>query len=159
VSAPSRAPLWFGRVVLGAASLLVLRIGAGYVADPVGSAAPHAMILGSAEAITNMRVVGGVFLGIALVLVACLVSERRLLAGLGVLATVASAILVVRLVGLGLDGAAPFTLRVLRPEVVLVALSTSAALLERRRRAAVGRAPSCATADPVALIPPQGSPR
>jgi hypothetical protein len=160
MSAPSRAPLWFGRVVLGAASLLLLRVGLGYVADPVGSAAPHAMVLGSAEAITNMRVSGGVFVGVALVLVACLVSERRLLAGLAVLATIAAVILGVRLLGLGVDGAAPFTLRVLKPEIALVVLSTAAAWLERRRLAAAAASSRAgATADPLALIPSEGSPR
>jgi hypothetical protein len=38
-----------------------------------------------------------------------------------------------RLLGLVLDGAAPFTLRVLKPELALIALSTTALLLERRR--------------------------
>jgi len=158
MTAGARASLWFGRVVGGAATLLLLRVGGGYLADPVGSAAPHAMLLGSAEAITNMRVVGGAFLGVAAVLVACVLSERRLLAGLGLLATFASAILAARLVGLAVDGAAPFTLRVLKPEIALVALSSVAFWLERRRRAASPGHPR-ATDDGGSLIPAQGSPR
>jgi hypothetical protein len=94
---------------------------------------PHDITLGSAEAVTIMRVSGGVFLGIAIVLVACLVSTRRLLAGLGLLAVIAATILAVRLLGLAVDGPAPFTLKVLKPEIVLVLASMVALAFERRR--------------------------
>jgi hypothetical protein len=125
--------LWFGRVVLGAATLLLGAIALEYIVDPVGAGAPHRIALGSPEAITIMRVSGGVFLGIALALLGCLVSERRLLAGLALLVTVATAITAVRLLGLALDGAAPFTMRVLKPEIALVGCSALAFVLERRR--------------------------
>jgi hypothetical protein len=126
--------IWFSRVVLGAATLLLVRISVGYIVDPVRAVAPHAITLGSAEAITMMRVSGGVFLGIAIAVGACLVAERRMLVGLGFLFTVAATILAVRLVGLAIDGPAPFTLRVLKPEVALVVLSGMAFALDRKRR-------------------------
>lgn len=119
---------------MGAATLLLMRIGLGYVLDPVGDAALHRITLGSTEAITIMRVQGSVFIGIAAILAACVVSTRRLIVGLGFLATIVGAITAVRLLGLAVDGPAPFTLQVLKPEVVLVALSTLALFLERRRR-------------------------
>jgi hypothetical protein len=126
---------WFSRIVLAAATLLLLlRISLEDVVDPIGSVAPHAIALGSAEAITIMRVSGGVFLGIALALVACLASERRILVGLGLLATIATTILLVRLAGLAVDGPAPFTTKVLKPGVALVLFSGIALLFERRRR-------------------------
>jgi len=131
---PRGRSIWFGRFVLGAAALLLARIAAGYVLDPVGAAAPHHIDLGSPEAVTIMRAMGGVFLGIALVLAGCVVSERRLLPGLGFLAVVAASITAVRLAGLVVDGPAPFTLMVLRPEIALVVLSAAAFLVERRRR-------------------------
>lgn len=134
MNANLRRSIWFGRIVLGAAALLFTRISLGYIADPIGTAAPHGIALGSAEAITIMRVSGGVFLGIALSLVACLLSERRVFAGLGFLATIATAVLAVRLLGLTVDGPAPFTLKVLKPEVLLVLFSTAALYLERKRR-------------------------
>jgi hypothetical protein len=53
---------------------------------------------------------------------------------------VAGAITGVRLLGLAVDGPAPFTLVVLRPEIALVACSSIALVLERRRvRSARGR--------------------
>lgn len=80
-----------------------------------------------------MRVSGGVFLGLAGVLLACVLSERRLLAGIGVLAFVSIAVTGVRLFGLAVDGSAPFTLRVLKPEIALVVLSALGLFFEVRR--------------------------
>jgi hypothetical protein len=80
-----------------------------------------------------MRVSGAVFVGIAAVLFTSLVSERRLRGGLAVLALVSSAVTAVRLFGLMVDGAAPFTLKVLKPEMALVLLSTLGFLFESRR--------------------------
>jgi len=123
----------FARVVLVAATLLLTRIAFEYITNPVGAVAPRGIALGSAEAVTVMRVSGSVFLGIALVLAFCVASTRRLLAGLGFLTTIATTILAARLLGLAIDGPAPFTLKVLKPEVVLVLLSTLALVTERRR--------------------------
>jgi hypothetical protein len=80
-----------------------------------------------------MRVSGGVFLGIAGVLLASIFSRRRLLGGIGVLALVSITVTAVRLYGLAVDGPAPFTLQVLKPEIALVLLSSFGFLLESRR--------------------------
>ena len=95
--------VWFSRVVLGAAAVLLASIGLRYVIDPMGAVGPHGIVLGSAEAITIMRVTGSVFLGIALVLLGCLVTNR-LLPGLALLATIATSITAVRFLGLAIDG-------------------------------------------------------
>jgi len=131
----SRRSIWFGRLVLGAATLLLTSISVKYITNPVESVGPHGITLGSPEAVTIMRVSGGVFLGIAVVLATCLTAERRLLVGLGVLATIATTILATRLLGLVVDGPGPFTLQVLKPEVALVAFSSAAFYVERKRRA------------------------
>lgn len=133
-----RGSIWFARIVLGAATLLLSRIAFGYMTDPVGTVAPHGIVLGSAEAVTIMRVSGSVFLGMAIVLAFCVASERRLVAGLGFLATIATTILAARLLGLSIDGPAPFTLKVLKPEIILVLLSSLALVTERRRLTKVG---------------------
>jgi hypothetical protein len=89
---------------------------------------------------------GAVFFGLALTLLACLVAEHRLLAGLAFLVTIATPIAAVRIVGLAIDGPGPFTFTVLPPEALIVLLSTSAFFLERRRREAVPMAPPGADA-------------
>ncbi len=145
----TRRIIWFGRAVLAGATMLMARIAIAYIYDPVSAVAPHGILLGSAEAITIMRVSGGVFLGIALALVACLVSEERLLTGLGTLAIIATTITAVRLVGAVIDGPAPFTLMVLKPEIGLVVASSMAFWLEYRRHAATERgADGAATPSP-----------
>jgi len=133
MNAPFRHSVLFNRLVLAGATILFSLIGTRYVLDPINAVAPHQITLGSNEAITIMRVSGGVFLGIAGVLVACIFSERRLLAGVGVLALVSIAVTAARLFGLAVDGPAPFTLQVLKPEIVLVVLSALGFLLETRR--------------------------
>jgi hypothetical protein len=127
--------IWFGRTVLVAATFLFTMIALRGLFDPVGSSAEHEITLASAAGITVARVgFGGFPLAFAVILLACLTSERRLLTGLGVLAVVAVIATAARLLGLALDGPAPFTLHVLKPEVALIVASTAALLIERRRR-------------------------
>jgi hypothetical protein len=107
--------------------------------NPVGSSAVHEITLGSAAGITVARVgFGGFPLAFAIMLLVCLVAERRLLTGLALLIVVAVVLTGARLLGLVLDGPAPFTMRVLKPEFVLVLASTAAFFLERRRRHQAG---------------------
>ena len=133
MSAWLRLSVWFSRFVLCGATLMMARLGMGSVLDPVGDAGRRGMTLGSPDAITVMRVQGGLVAGFAMILAYCVVSERRLLAGLGVLATISAAIAGTRVLGLALDGPGPFTLMVLKPEVVLVAVSTLALFVDWRR--------------------------
>jgi len=135
----TRRTVWFGRAVLGAATLLMVRIGLEYLVNPVGAVAPRGITLGAAEAVTMMRAVGGTFLAMAIAFVVSLASDRRLLSGLGLLVILVSTLTGARLIGVALDGPAPFTLLVLKPEVALVVLSTTAFILLRRRLA--GRSP------------------
>jgi hypothetical protein len=139
MNAFARQSLWFNRVVLAGAAILFSLIGVRYVVDPVSEVAPHAITLGSPEAVTMMRVSGGVFLGLAAVLFTSLISERRVRGGTAVLALVSIAVTAVRLFGLAVDGAGPFTLKVLKPEIALVLLSTLGFLFETRRLRAGSR--------------------
>jgi hypothetical protein len=133
-----RHAVWFGRLVLVAATLLFTMLGLRGLFDPVGSSAIHEITLGSAAGVTVARVAfGGFPFAFAIILLGCAVAERRLLTGLALLMVVAIVLTAARLLGLGLDGAAPFTLRVLKPEVAMIVASTAAFLLERRRRALV----------------------
>jgi len=125
--------IWFGRLVLGAGVLLFTQLGLGNIVGPVEVASRTHTTLGSPDAITVVRVTGGVFIGIAVILAYCLASERRLLAGLGFFATIITGVAGVRLIGLVLDGPGAFTLMVLKGEVAMLVLSACAVLLDRRR--------------------------
>ena len=128
--------VWVGRVVLGLAGLLLLRVGLGLTIDPVRAVTEQGIALPSPSAISSMRAVGGGFVGIGLLLLAHLAARRWLRSGLILLLTFAGALTAGRLVGLALDGPAPFTLKVLRPEVALVVLSGLALLTTFRRQEA-----------------------
>jgi hypothetical protein len=136
---PARRSIWFSRFVLGGAALLMARVGISNMLDPVADASRRSITVSSPDAITFMRVQGGLILGFAAILAYCALAERRLLAGLGVLATISSAIAGTRLLGLALDGPGPFTLMVVKPEVFLVVLSALALFFEWRRSRSGGR--------------------
>jgi hypothetical protein len=130
-----RHSIWFSRLVLGVATLLFGAIALRGLFDPVGSSAVHEIALGSPAGVTVARVGFGAFpLAFALILLGCVIAERRLLTGLGSLVVVAIVLTAGRLLGLVLDGAAPFTVRVLKPEIALVVASMAAFVLELRRR-------------------------
>jgi hypothetical protein len=125
--------IWFGRFVLGVGVLLFIQLGLDDIVGPVAVAARTQTALGSADAITVVRVQGGVFVAIAMILAYCLASEQRLLSGLGLLATIITAVAILRLVGLRLDGPGHFTVMTVKAEAALAVLSAAALLFERRR--------------------------
>ena len=127
-----RQSIWFGRLILGTGALLLTKLGLADMLDPVAVAGRTRTMFGSPDAIAVLRVQGGVFIGIAVLLAYCLASDRRLLVGL-VLATIIIGVAALRVVGLMLDGPEPLALMVLKPEVALSVLSACAALIERRR--------------------------
>jgi hypothetical protein len=131
---PPRAAPWFPRVLLALATALFFLIGLRYLGNPVDKAAADSIILGSVMAISRVRVgFGGFPLALSLILLGCLVSNRRLLTGLGVLTTTVAVVTVARLVGIAIDGPAEEAMRLLRVETLLLALSVAAIFLERAR--------------------------
>jgi hypothetical protein len=133
MSALTRHSVWLNRLVLGFAIFVFGMIAVRYIGDPVRTEAPHKIVLGSPEAITNTRVSGGVFLAMALVMAAAFASRERHRDGLFLLATFSFVLTVVRIFGLIVDGPAPFTLLVLKPEITVTLAAAGAYLLERRR--------------------------
>ena len=125
---------WPPRLLLALATALFFLIGSKYLGDPVDKAAADSIVLGSVMAISRIRVgFGGFPLALSLILLGCLVSRRRLLIGLAVLATTVAVITVARLVGIALDGPAEEAIRLLGVEIVLLALSVAAIFLEQAR--------------------------
>jgi hypothetical protein len=129
-----RHSVWLNRLVMGFAILVFTLIAARYIGDPVRTEAPHKIVLGSPEAMTNTRVSGGVFLAMALVLAGSVIARERHRAALLLLAIFSAVLTAVRLFGLIVDGPAPFTLRVLKPEIAVTVLAALAYALERRGR-------------------------
>ncbi len=126
---------WLNRLILSAATLIFTLIGVKYITDPVRAAASFKISLGSAAAITSMRVGFGAFpLGFAIIVASCLVSTSRQLRGLYFVATIIGVATAARVLGIMVDGAAPESVLLLRPEVALLALSVIGVVLESTRR-------------------------
>jgi len=131
----SRLVIWFNRLVLAGATFVMTMIALRNLRDPIGATMPLDIALGSPSAVTIVRVgFGGFPLGFAVALVGCLVSTRRLLTGMLLIAAVVGAATLARVQGLMLDGATPYNLGLLRPELAMVTLSALGVGLELRRR-------------------------
>jgi hypothetical protein len=128
-----RDSVWLNRLVLGFAIVVFSLIAVRTIFDPVGSTAPHRIVLGSPAALTNTRISGAEFLAMALVLAGSVISRPRHRAALLLLAVFSAVLTAVRVFGLVVDGPAPFTLRVLKPEIAVTVLAAVAYTLERRR--------------------------
>jgi hypothetical protein len=130
-----RRTIWFSRALLLVASVLFLAIASRNIVDPAAAEGPVGIAFSAPGGVTVGRVGFGAFpFAFAIILSACLVSERRLLLGLRLLNTVVVVLTAVRILGLIVDGPAAFTLKVLRPEIALTLLSTVAVYLEGKRR-------------------------
>jgi Domain of unknown function (DUF4345) len=125
--------LWLVRLILAVPTFLFIRIGVKYVIDP-WQVAGSGMQLDSPAAVTDTRVVGAIFLGIAALTLFSMFSERRFLAGLVLVAIVIGFVTAVRVLGFVVDGAAPETAFKLTPEVVILLLSAIGIFVEMRRQ-------------------------
>ena len=127
--------IWFNRLLLVAATYIMTMIALRNLRDPIAAALPVGIVLSSPTAITVARVgFGGFPLGFAIALVGCLIATPRLLTGVSLLAAVIGAATLARVEGLLVDGATPYNLALLRPEIAILTLSVVAIVLERRRR-------------------------
>jgi hypothetical protein len=126
--------LWFGRLTILAVTVLFTMIGLKYVFDPVQAAAGSGLSLASPVGYTTARAgIGGFPLSIAAILAFCLLSRRRHLMALALIAAVTSVILVLRLYSAAHDGTFAESLHIIVPETVVVVISVLAIWLEQRR--------------------------
>jgi fucose permease len=131
----SRGVVWFNRTVLAAVTFVMTMIAMRSLRDPIGSTLPIGIALGSPSAVTVVRVgFGGFPLGFAVALFACLIAQERLLAGMSLVLAVVGGATAARIQGLLLDGATPYNVALLRPEIVMLVLSALGIVLEVRRR-------------------------
>jgi hypothetical protein len=128
---------WLTRLLLLFPTILFTAIGWRYVSDPVGKATADEIFLGSVMAISRLRIgFGGFPLAFAVILLGCLISTRRILTGLVILATTIFVVTAVRLQGILIDGTATEAIKILRVEATILVLSIAGIFLElgRRRR-------------------------
>jgi Domain of unknown function (DUF4345) len=137
----SRIAPWISRLVLLAATFILVMIGRKFIGDPAGAADASNMVLGSPLAVTNMRASFGAFpLGCAIFSFLCLFQADRRLTGLLFVAIIIGTALAVRIFGVMADGTLAESLRLIVAESVLLGLSLIAILGESAIRSDDGRA-------------------
>ncbi len=125
---------WINRLVLAAATLIFTMIGARSVADPVRASAAAGITLGSALAAATTRIgFGALPLAFAIFSFVCLLSDRRLVTGVSLVATVMTTVIAVRLFSIAADGSAPESLRFFVPEGLILVFSLTGVFLESAR--------------------------
>ena len=126
---------WIARIVLATASVIFTAIGLRYIGDPAGASAKTGVTLNTALAYTITRVGFGAFpLALALFSFTCLISRRRIFEGVRVIVVLCATVIGVRLYGTVADGFARESAVLFIPEIILLALSMAALLLESARK-------------------------
>jgi hypothetical protein len=139
---------WLSRLILLAVTLLFTFLAWPFLADPVHTAATSGISLGSAEAVSRLRIgFGALPLSSAIITLVCLISPNRLLTGLYFVLIWVGVITAVRIVAIILGGANDFDLKVLRPEFVILALTIVSILIERGKRRRELKNPRMSTAE------------
>lgn len=134
---PSRLTAVLRRAPLVIMAVIFTMISARYLVNPVHSAAIQGIAFTTPGGVTVARIGFGAFpLALAILAFGCLISARRLLAGLYMVFTVISVVITIRLAGILVDNSAHEAARLLAPEFVLLTLSVIALRLESARRRA-----------------------
>ena len=124
---------WLTRAALTGATFVFAMVGLRYVLNPVSASAETGVQLSSALASTATRVGFGAFpLGVAIFTLTCLISARRRLAGLSLVAIVVGTAIVVRIAASVADGPVPQSMRLFIPEAAMFTLAVSGLALEKR---------------------------
>jgi hypothetical protein len=132
---------WLTRLILLPPTLIFALIASRYLFHPVQAATSVGISFVSPLGLTIARVGFGAFpLACSLFTLSCLVSSRRLLTGLGFVATVMSAALVVRVFGMLADGTTKQNMHLVVAELVFLALMLVGVFIERGRRQQVSPA-------------------
>jgi hypothetical protein len=126
---------WLVRLILTPPTLILALIASRYLLNPVQAATSAGISFVAPLGLTVARVGLGAFpLACSLFTLSCLISSRRLLTGLGFVATVMSAALVVRIFGMLADGTSKENLHLVVAEIVMLTLMLIGVVLELGRR-------------------------
>ena len=99
----SLAP-WLSRIVMVPPVTIIVLIAVRCISDPVHAIAATGVTLSTPEALTDMRVIGGLALTIALVIATSILSPLRLRSGHLTIMALMGLVLAVRLFGFAHDG-------------------------------------------------------
>jgi hypothetical protein len=123
------------RAPLVMVTIIFTMVSVRYLLNPVRAAAAVGISFTSSGGVTVARVGFAAFpLSFAILAFTCVISSRRLLAGLYMVLTVVAVVTAVRILGIALDHSAHENARLLAPEAILLTLSVIAIRLESRRR-------------------------
>jgi hypothetical protein len=126
---------WIARIVLTMAFVIFTGIGLRYIGDPAGASAKTGVTLNTALGYTATRVGFGAFpLALALFSFMCLISRRLLFEGVRLIVVLCATVIGVRLYGTAADGFARESAVLFIPEVILLASSMAALLVESARK-------------------------
>lgn len=126
---------WLGRLILLFVALLFSILAWPALVDPVQVATAHGVSIGSAEALSRVRIgFGALPLASALIAFLCLIWPRRVLTGLYFVLIWVGVITVVRIIGVTINGPNDFDLLVLRPEIIILALTILSIYIERGKQ-------------------------
>jgi hypothetical protein len=126
---------WLGRLILLAVTVLFTTLAWPALVDPMQAAAAHGVSVDSAEALSRVRIgFGAVPLAAAIIAFLCLIWPRRILIGLYFVLIWVGVITMVRIFGVAINGPNEFDFRVLRPEIVILALTVASIFIERGRQ-------------------------
>jgi hypothetical protein len=129
---------WLTRVILLLPTVLFARIGIPHIFHPVETLAVRGISFTSGFGVTTARIGFGAFpLGFSLFLLGCLLSQRRLLVGLSLVATMDLVLLVVRVSGMMADGSVQQNLRLVEAEVIILIVMGFGIFLELSRRTGI----------------------
>jgi hypothetical protein len=127
---------WISRLIILAVAGLFAAISLKFILDPQSAAAASGIAIAPGLGFTSTRAgFGGFPLGFAIILVFCLFSAKRLLAGLSLIATVTAVILLVRLYAVAVDNTFAASAHLLAPEAAITIIAVLGVWLESTRRA------------------------
>lgn len=126
---------WLVRAMLTPPTLIFGLIASRYLFHPVQAATAVGISFVTPLGMTIGRVGFGAFpLACSLFTLSCLLSSRRLLTGLGFVATVMGVVLVVRVFGMLADGTIEQNMHLVIAELVFLVLMLAGVVIERGRR-------------------------
>ena len=142
-----KAAPWISKAIVLMSAAIFIMIAVDPLAHPAANAAAQGIAFTSPLGSTVFRVsFAGFPLGCAAFLAYCLLSSRRTLTGLIFSALVLGILLLVRIYGMEIDSTVQQSIPLVKPEIVLVAITLAGIAIEMGRRAYARRTMQIANA-------------